>query len=106
MIVQTVNVYKFREEFYMEGRKGSFTYEGMKVLFDWLEELSETTVEPIELDVVSLCGEYAEDSLEEIALKYGLNTKEKNLREYIREYLEEETIVCGDTREGFVYGQF
>ena len=66
-IVQSINsVYQFQEAFRLAGREDQFSYEGLEVLFDYLENLSEDTGEPIELDVVGLCCEYYESSIEEL----------------------------------------
>ena len=35
----TVNIHTFREEFNRMGRGNQFTYDGLEVLFDYLEEL-------------------------------------------------------------------
>ena len=60
-IVQSINnVYQFREAFRLAGRMDQFSYEGLEVLFDYLDTLSEDIGEPIELDVVALCCEYYE----------------------------------------------
>jgi len=41
-------------------RNDCFTYAGQEALFDYLEELEDSTETPIELDIVSLCCEFAE----------------------------------------------
>jgi len=35
-------------------RKTNFSYEGLEILFEYLEELEESTGEEIELDVIAL----------------------------------------------------
>jgi hypothetical protein len=58
-IVQSINsVHQFREAFRLAGRMDQFSYEGLEVLFDYLDNLSEDIGEPIELDVVALCCNY------------------------------------------------
>ena len=50
----------------------NFSYDGLKALFEYLEEYEEGTGEEIELDVIALCCEYAEyDSLKEYNDDYG-----------------------------------
>ena len=40
-IVQSINtVYQFREAFPLAGRSDQFSYEGLEVLFDYLDRLS------------------------------------------------------------------
>ena len=67
-----VSFNQFVDEFTRMGRKdqyvdevrsrtpGNFSYEGLRALFDYLEEYEEYTGTPIELDVVALCCEFTE----------------------------------------------
>ena len=112
-IVQSINnVYQFREAFRIAGRMDQFSYEGLEVLFDYLEELSEDTGEPIELDVVALCCEYYESSIEELIDNYNIDPSEvdeddpDSIIKVVREYLEDNTSVCGEVSDGFVYAAF
>ena len=61
-IVQTLNVYQFRDAFRAYGRNDQFSYNGLECLFDYLEEYSDSTGEPFELDVVALCCDFYEDT--------------------------------------------
>lgn len=110
-IVQSINsVHQFREAFRLAGRMDQFSYEGLEVLFNYLDELSEDTGEPIELDVVALCCEYYEASIEELIAYYNLDLSEfddpDSIIEAVREYLEYKTSVCGQVNGGFVYVAF
>ena len=112
-IVQSINsVHQFREAFRLAGRMDQFSYEGLEVLFNYLDELSEDTGEPIELDVVALCCEYYEASIEELIAYYNLDLSEfdeddpDSIIEAVREYLEYKTSVCGQVNGGFVYAAF
>ena len=113
-IVQSINnVYQFREAFRLAGRMDQFSYEGLEVLFDYLENLTEDTGETIELDVVALCCEYYESRIEEIVRDYNIDCTidgepmdEEEIKETVREYLEENTSVCGQVSDGFVYAAF
>ena len=68
---KTINYYDFRTEFRAFGREEQFTREGLKALFDYLEELGEDCGEEIELDVIALCCEFVEyDSLEDFHNEY------------------------------------
>ena len=110
-IVQSINnVYQFREAFRLAGRMDQFSYEGLEALFDYLEELSEDTGEPIELDVVALCCEYYESSIDEIVDNYNLDLSEyddgNDALQYVRDWLNDNTSVCGEVEGGFVYAAF
>ena len=68
---KTINYYDFRTEFREFGREEQFTRQGLKALFDYLEELGEDCGEEIELDVIALCCEFVEyDSLEDFHNEY------------------------------------
>lgn len=70
---QTINLNGFIDAFQAMGREDSFTYDGMKALFDYIEEYEASTGEEIELDVIALCCEYTEyEDVEEYANVYGL----------------------------------
>ena len=112
-IVQSINtVYQFREAFRLAGRMDQFSYEGVEVLFDYLDNLSEDIGESIELDVVGLCCDYYESSIEEIINNYNIDLSEvdeddpDSIIEVVRKYLEDNTSVCGEVSDGFVYAAF
>lgn len=112
-IVQSINsVYQFREAFRLAGRMDQFSYEGLEVLFDYLDNLSEDIGEPIELDVVALCCEYYESSIQELIDNYNIDVSEvdeddpDSIIEVVREYLEDNTSVCVEVSNGFVYAAF
>ena len=60
MLVKRISFSDFVEEFRRYGREGQFSYEGLKALFEYLEELAEDLGSPIELDVIGLCSEFTE----------------------------------------------
>ena len=111
-IVQSINnVSQFREAFRLAGRMDQFSYEGLEVLFDYLEELSEDTGETIELDPVALCCDYYESSIEELIDNYnidvsGANGDEDEIKAIVEEYLQDNTSICGEVDDGFVYAVF
>ena len=112
-IVQSINnVHQFREAFRLAGRMDQFSYEGLEVLFDYLDNLSEDIGEPIELDVIALCCDYYESSIEELIDNYNIDVSEvaeddpDSIIDVVREYLEHNTSVCGKVANGFVYAAF
>lgn len=112
-IVQSINsAYQFREAFRLAGRENQFSYEGLEVLFDYLEQFSDDTGEVIELDVVALCCDYYESSIQELIDNYDIDLSEvdeddpDSIIEVVREYLEDNTSVCGEVSDGFVYAAF
>jgi len=109
---QTVYNSDFHDAFIKSGRENQFSYQGRNVLFDWIEQLDADTGEETELDVIALCCEFSESTTEEILNDYGYmldDTDEKDT-DSIREFLRENTILCGEYEEEgltfFVYQQF
>lgn len=102
---QTINLYQFRDAFQRMDRADAFTYEGLEVLFNGLEEFEEDTNEEMELDVIALCCDFSEMTEEEIEQAYNVNLKESSKDMY--DWLSNKTWVLGQTDSGsFVFRQF
>lgn len=68
---QTINLYNFRDAF-QAMRPNNFSYEGLRALFEYLEDLEDDTGEEIELDVIAICCDFTEyESLQEFQECYG-----------------------------------
>jgi hypothetical protein len=108
----TVYRNEFHDYFIQAGRGEQFSYEGRNILFDWIEQLDADTGEETELDVIALCCEFSESTIEELIFDYGYMMDEDAIKDedYIREFLNDKTILCGEYEaEGetfFVYQQF
>ena len=112
---QTVNFNTFDLAF-IAIRPDNFTYEGRRVLFDYLEELDQEAqacgCEELELDVIALCCEYCESTPDEIIENYDVKVcgsrslaKEKGATVYkndLMAWLQDQTIVCGVTDSGTI----
>lgn len=113
-IVQTLTFCQFCDAFRDMDRQNQFSYAGKQALFDYLEEYSDSTGDPVELDVIALCCEYAEESLEDIIYNYSIDVSEAEgdedkieyIVEIVRDYLEYHTIIIGEVPGGFVYAVF
>ena len=74
MLVKRVYFNDFIEEFKKHGRGSSFSYEGKKALFDYLNELGEEIGESIELDIIAICCDFKEfKSLKDFNNYYNYN---------------------------------
>lgn len=111
----TVTRYGFERAFIEANRRENFSYEAQSVLFDYLEEYEESTGEEVELDVIALCCDYSEERAEDIARNFSIDIShldaededyEEQCKEAVREYLEENTQLVGETSSGFVYAVF
>jgi hypothetical protein len=95
---QTVNFAMFVDTFRSTERFDHFGYDGLGMLFEYLEELEESTGVEEELDVAELCGRYARASVEDIANDYSIDIdglEEDDAFVKVMEYLMERTAVCG-----------
>lgn len=102
---QTINLYQFRDAFHRMDRADAFTYEGLEVLFNGLEEFEEDTGEEMELDVIALCCDFSEMTEEDIKQSYNVNLEESSKDLY--DWLSNQTWVLGQTDAGnYVFRQF
>jgi hypothetical protein len=105
-MIQTINVSDFRAAFHSMGRADQFSYEGLGALFDFLEEV----VPDFDLDVIALCCEYSEETVEQIADSYGLELPpDETEREHmyaVRAFLEAHTSIVAETATGFLFVNF
>lgn len=105
----TISKYDFERAFVDADRKDNFSYEALDLLFSYFEEYEESTGEEIELDVVAICCDFNELDADDIIADYridveGLDDDEKI--EAVREYLQDNTMLVGETATGFVYAAF
>jgi len=109
---QTVHNSDFHDAFIKAGRELNFNYQARNILFDWIEQLDADTGEETELDVISLCCDFADSAMEDVLFSYGymMDLSKEPDTDSIREFLQENTILCGEYEaEGktfFVYQQF
>ena len=70
-MIKTINEYDFIDAF--KGmREDNFSNSGLIALYEYLTMLGDDLGQPIELDVIALCCEYAEyDNLEEFQADYS-----------------------------------
>ena len=102
---QTVYLSDFRDAFIRMGRKDQFSYEGLELIFDYIQEYEQDSGEEYELDVIGLCCEWAEDTPEEIAASYDIDISdldEDQVCEAVLETLRDDTQVAGVTSSGSI----
>ena len=117
-IVSNIGFCEFCDAFRDMDRNENFSYAGKRVLFQYLESLSEDTGSDIELDVIALCCEYYENDIDTIISEYrididtddfdGMNEDEieESKTDQVRDYLNDNTIIVGEVPGGFVYAAF
>ena len=81
-------------------RPDNFSYEGLKALYEYLEQYEEDVGEEIEFDVIALCCDYTEyEDLKEFQSEYG------NKYESIDDIMEHTAVIMIDD-ESFIIGVF
>ena len=103
---QTISQSDFHDAFIRMDRKENFSWEARELLFEYFEEVDEE----MELDVIAICCEYYENDVDTIIDDYAIEGMEEldedGKSDYVREFLQENTIVIGETSTGFVYVAF
>lgn len=94
----TVNSSDFVDAFRTHNRMDQFSYEGLKALFEHLEQYEEDMGEEMELDVTALCCDYSEHSTAtEAATEHGweadAEADEDDNDEAALEWLQDQTTV-------------
>jgi len=111
-MIQTIDSHDFREAFKRMGRADNFSHEGLRLIFDYIEEYESSTGEQQELDVIAICCEWSESTPAEVIDSYDtdINTEgmdEDEIAAAVYGWLNDETIVAGTTSAGdLVYVQF
>jgi hypothetical protein len=104
-----ISEYSFMRAF-EECRPDNFSYDGLKVLFEYLEEYEMDIGEELELDVIGLCCDFSEDSHESIAEQYGIeldvNENDDEIKQQVIDYLQDQGAYVGDSIHGIVYRNF
>ena len=57
-------------------RQDNFSYEGLRILFNALDELAQDCEMVIEMDVIALCCEYREDDIQTIIDDHNIDVSE------------------------------
>jgi hypothetical protein len=107
---QTINFSDFVDAFRAYDRYDQFGYQALMVIFEYLEEMEESTGQELELDVVAICCDYTTDNWMDIASNYSIeideNENEDEQKQQVIDYLNENTVVLGETDCEIVYQVF
>jgi len=89
---QSVNFSTFQLAF-ESIRPDNFSYEGLSILFDYLEQLEQDCDFEMELDVIALCCDFSEDHYTDVAANYDIDLSdcedEDEELEAVKTYLED-----------------
>lgn len=105
----TVYLNEFRD-YFNQVRPNNFSYEGLGILFEYLEQYEEDTGEELELDVIALCCDYSEEDFTDIAKSYDIELDEEEDEEdqmqTVADYLTDEGVYIGQTGTSIIYRVF
>jgi hypothetical protein len=107
----TVTFSDFVDAFRLANLQGNFSYDGLRALFDYLEEVERDIGKEFELDPIALCCDYAEADADSIAEQYAIDLSDcddDDAKEgAVQDYLDENTALITSLPGGvFVYRQF
>ena len=105
----------FHNQFHVMNRVEQFSYDARSLLFDYLteaEDNGENGDAGLEMDIIGICCDFAESTIGEFISDYNLedDTKdldEKELKEFVEEYLNDNSIFVGwSSCDSVVFAQF
>ncbi len=107
---QSVNFYDFVDRFHAYDRYDSYGYDGLRVIFDALEQYEDDTGEEIELDVIAICCDFNMLSSKDVAKDYGIDLSDcendNDIHDTVEEYLQNNTWLLGETNGEFIFQVF
>jgi len=105
----TVYLNEFRD-YFNQVRPNNFSYEGLSILFEYLEQWEEDTGEELELDVIALCCDFSEEDFTDIAKSYDIELDEEadedDQMQAVTDYLTDEGVYIGQTGTSIIYRVF
>jgi len=107
---ETINLHQFREGF-RQVRPNNFSYEGLQILFEYLEQFEDDTGDELEFDVIAFCCDFAEDDWQSIAANYqgcslDDDASDDDKMEAVADFLSDEGVYIGQTEGRIIYRQF
>jgi len=100
---ETVTLSTFRDAFRTMNRNDHFSYEGLAVLFHDLTQYEEDCGQELELDVIAICCDFQEYTLEEANRDYSWDFE---TLDELAEHLHDETHVCGTPDKTVIFQCF
>jgi hypothetical protein len=105
----TVYLNEFRD-YFNQVRPNNFSYEGLGILFEYLEQYEEDTGEELELDVIAICCDFSEEDFTDIAKSYDIEldeeADEEDQMQTVADYLTDEGVYIGQTGTSIIYRVF
>ena len=108
---QAITFSHFTDAFRDHGREDQFSYDALRVLFDWFEQYDDDCGTETELDVIAICCEFSEEDCNDIADNYSIDITDidpdddDEIRRVVTDYLNDNTMICGTCGDGSVVYQ-
>lgn len=102
---QTIDNAGFHQAFKAYGRENQFTSAALDLLFKHFTDLEDHCSESFQLDVIAICCDFVECTLEEFDRDYQLFETHQSLED-LAEDLSAETDVVGCTDDTIIFQQF
>ena len=99
-------------DYFHKIRPDNFSYQGLRVLFDYIADIDNSCGEESELDVIGLCCDFAESDWKTIASDYDSsieldkNQSEDEQKVQVLDFLADQGALIGETDSSIVYRQF
>ena len=106
---QSINFSQFVDAFHAHDRYDSFGYNGLRIIFDYLEQYEQDCNEEVELDVIALCCDYNMMDIEDIVKEYRIDVSdvdEDDIEQFVIDYLNAHTLMLGQCVDGIVFQCF
>jgi hypothetical protein len=105
----TVYLNEFRD-YFNQVRPNNFSYEGLGILFEYLEQYEQDIGEELELDVIALCCDFSEEDFTDIAKSYDIEldeeADEEDQMQAVADFLTDEGAYIGQTGTSIIYRVF
>ena len=103
---KTINAADFVRAFADYGRAENFSREALEALFEYFESYEDSTGEQVELDVIAVCVEWSEFTLEELKEAYSSVEDAADIEEAAAILEDETTVVRVPGDETIVIANF
>ena len=88
----TVDQHMFIEQFRIMDRMENFSYDGLRALFEYFENLEDDLGEEIECDVIGICCDFTEMTVGEILAEYDI-LNEQDIQEAIEDEMLKDRVI-------------
>jgi hypothetical protein len=97
-------------DYFHKIRPDNFSYQGLRILFDYFEEIDDSCGIESELDVIGICCEFSEASWEVIASDYSIEIdqteNDDEQKAQVLDFLADQGALVGETDHSIIYRNF